>query len=83
MDKYLWVELYDIYRRHNMALQNNYKAVIDYTIIDSKSVHLNTVVVGRARDVSEVVCRIEEKFDPDSTGKVTIHSIECLGWETF
>jgi hypothetical protein len=66
-----------------MALQNNFKAVIDYTLYGSKKVHINTVVCGRAKDVSEVVRRIQEKFDPRSEGNVTIHSIEYLGWETF
>ena len=66
-----------------MKVKNNYKAVIDYVIHDSKTVCNNTVVVGRARDINEVVCRIQEKFAPKPNDRVTIKSIERLGWETF
>ncbi len=73
-----------------MALQNNYKAVIDYTQYsengpkrcDRYNVQ-NCVVIGRARDCSETIQRIQEKFAPGSSDKCTVKSIEYLGWETF
>ena len=64
-----------------MALQNNYKAVIDYT--QDRSVYAGVTVVGRARDFKEVVRRIQEKFASGLTNNVKIWSIEYLGWETF
>jgi len=64
-------------------LQNNYKANIDYTIFESKQVYVGVIVVGRAGNFSEAVRRIEEKFASKPRDKVTINSIEYLGWETF
>lgn len=64
-------------------LQNNYKAIIDYNVYESKQTYVGVVVIGRAGTFSEAVRRIEEKFAPNPNDKCTIQSMECLGWETF
>lgn len=69
-----------------MALQNWYKAVVMYKY-EGDTERSTVPIFGHARDVTEVVSRLEEKFACGTyavyDNKFEIVSIEYLGWETF
>lgn len=68
-----------------MALQNNYKAIVNFNYENSAT--RNTLpVVGRASNIADAIARLEEKFTTDSYSTYPafeIMSIEYLGWEIF
>ena len=66
-----------------MALQNWYKAVVDYSYATAIGGATGQVLIGHARNINEVVRRLEEKFTYEDYDSYKIRSIEYLGWDRF